>query len=589
MITLRPYQAEALQKVMEALRRQSNVLLQASTGAGKTILFSALIRTYLEQYHGRVRILVLAHREELVRQAYDKLLRVWPEGEELIDIACSGVKAKVDYSKPVIIGTIQTVAKRLDNIQAVHLVIVDEVHRLPPRVPDDAPQSVKRNQYQRVIQAMLQVYPKMRVFGVTATPYRLGHGNIYGDKCAHPEANWFPDLTYAIDIDTLQKQGFLCPSEYLVPSEVNLDLSGIDTSKGEFDERQLGELMTKAIHIQTAVDSFVRYAQDRMHVVIFAVNIQHAQLLRKAFNESALGKCGIVHSNMKKEDRRDNLEAFQRGELRFLVNVAVLTEGWDAPATDCILLCRPTMSAALYVQMVGRGLRIADGKENCIVLDLANNYKTNGDIRNPRVRIGKGATVEELVECDWCHKYNDPKRKTCKYCGRPLWEEESEEEEEEGAGERICPFCGFSNSPTDIICAQCKKYIRDVASLAPDMKRIESNRRVRARICSKPVPNFGFISKNSHNHMIRLHLVAEPIETENTLPFNVNVFWDIEGNGSPYGRSKARLDWMKLSGSTRVPPSTIDEARERWDELEFPSVVTLVRKGQYWNVERWSA
>lgn len=589
MITLRPYQAEALQKVVEDLSHQPHVLLQASTGAGKTILFSALIKHYLEQYQGRVRILVLAHREELVRQAYDKLMQVWPEGLGKIGIACASVSTAIDYTKPVLIGSIQTIARRLGEMHAVHLVIVDEVHRLPPMIPKDA-KDAKRTQYQKVIDALKQVYPPLRLFGVTATPYRTKYGYIYGTECINASHNWFPNLSYSIKIEDLQEQGFLCPLEYMVPDEYHLDLSGISLgNNGDFMENELGELMSSGVHLQSAVDAFQKYASDRRHVVIFGVTIEHAEELQKVFKASGYPDCGIVHSKMSRTERRKNLHDFQTGDLRFVVNVGVLTEGWDAPWTDCILLCRPTKSTALYVQMVGRGLRIAEGKENCIVLDLANCHKEHGDVQNPRIRIGK-YLVEELIRCTNCYELNEPQRKTCKKCGQPLQDEE-EQEEEQGEQSR-CPFCEAPCGPRDIRCSVCGRYIVNVKTNAPNMHKVTPPppvRGARARILSVHTPRFDYVSKKQ-NRMIKFLLTVELEDApEDALPINVNVFWDFEGNASTYGKSKARSAWMSLTHSFNRPPETIAEAEERWNELQFPSVVTIGRKDGWWNIERWSA
>ena len=170
MVTLRPYQEAALQAVLGDMRTHKNVLLQAATGAGKTIMFSAITRLFVEKWG--LHVAILAHREQLVRQAADKLLKVWPEGEDKVGIACHSVTSSVDVNRQVVIGSPQTLARRLGDLPEQPLLIVDECHRLPP--------AGKKSQYAVLINRLREYYPDMRMLGVTATPYRLGHGYIYG-------------------------------------------------------------------------------------------------------------------------------------------------------------------------------------------------------------------------------------------------------------------------------------------------------------------------------------------------------------------------------------------------------------------------
>ena len=198
---LRPYQQHAFNAIMTAMQTDRYILCQAATGAGKTILFSAIIRHCME--HFKMRIGILAHREILVRQAQDKLLKVWPEGGDRIGLACSSVSHDVQLWRPVIIGSPQTLANRLDAMPSLNMVIIDEAHRLPPRN--------EKSQYQKLLFAMEERYPKLRVIGFTATPYRLGHGYVFGEQCRPGKENWFGDLHCQVSIAELQSGGYLVP------------------------------------------------------------------------------------------------------------------------------------------------------------------------------------------------------------------------------------------------------------------------------------------------------------------------------------------------------------------------------------------
>ena len=381
---LRPYQREALSNILDAIRRERFILLQAATGAGKTILFSALIRHCMESYD--MRIGVIAHREVLIRQAYDKLLKVWPEGAPYTGLACRSADKRVDVEARVVIGSPQTLAGRLNEMPPLHLLILDECHRVPPRN--------EKSQYRTLIERLTGYYPQLRVVGFTATPYRLGHGMIYGARCRPGKKNWWDALHYQIRISALQEQGYLVALRAKEAENIDGDLESVRTDKGEYNTADLARLMEKEVHVGSAVNAYRRYGEGRKHVVVFAVTIGHAEKLAGAFTAAGFPS-GCVHSEMPQADRRRVLADFESGLLEVVCNVGVLTEGWDCTAVDCMLMCRPTLSPALYVQMIGRGLRPHPGKKDCLVLTCrataaATATPTIRTSRSPRGRRARG-------------------------------------------------------------------------------------------------------------------------------------------------------------------------------------------------------
>lgn len=259
-VKLRPYQREAFSATLAALRQDRYVLLQAATGAGKTILFSALIRHCVERFGMRVGI--LAHREVLVRQAYEKLLHVWPEGEASVGFACKSVSQKVDLEKPVLIASPQTLISLADEMSPLHLLIIDECHRVPPKK--------EKSQYKSLIRQMETLDPKLHVLGVTATPFRLGHGFIYGDQCRKNAENWWRNLHFRIGMTSLQQKGFLVPLHAKEAENIDADLSRVRTEKGEYNTKELAGVMEQDEHVGSAVSACHTYAQDRTHIVVFA-------------------------------------------------------------------------------------------------------------------------------------------------------------------------------------------------------------------------------------------------------------------------------------------------------------------------------
>ena len=461
MFRLRAYQKEALSAVMKAIKTDRNVLVQAATGAGKTILFSALIKRFLKSKKD-ARVYVLAHREQLIWQARSKLCQVWPECEKDIGLACASTGRKVDVYKPIVIGSPQTLSHGPETLPRADMVIIDECHRLAPANKD--------SQYRRLIDAMRGNSPEMRLVGVTATPYRLGQGLIYGEQCKDKGANWFDSMCFSIGTELLQEQGYLVPLRLFAP--VDPDLSEVGTADGDYIVKQLSDTMSKAVHVHSALDAVERHASDRKHIVVFAVSIQHAEILRDSFRETGR-KAEAVHSKMPHGERLRILDAFDSGEIEVLCNVGVLTEGWDCKSVDCMVMCRPTKSPALYVQMAGRGLRTCKGKKDCIMLDVSGNWTRHGRPENPDVK-SKNKTEpippqgRRCPECGYVNKHNAQICEQCRY----------EWPTPEGM---LCPVCGADNGSLNISCFKCGHIfnesplveLREVQKSIPELEQEE--------------------------------------------------------------------------------------------------------------------
>lgn len=406
---LREYQQEAIDEIIASFCRQENyVLFQAATGAGKTIVLSHLIK-HCQTKWDNIKILVLAHRSILITQTQDKLLAVWPEAD--IGIACASVQKDKNIDAPIVIASIQSIYNRTD-LPTFDLVIIDECHRLPEKS--------KRSMYGHLLDGLLIKKEKLRILGLTATPYRLGQGYIYGGDCKKPEDNWFPKLNVQIDIRKLQEEKFLCEYKYwLAIHDIPDDIKNVAVSAGEYDMKEAGDIMSKPKHLMSIIKTLRAHAENRAKVVLFCTTISHAEKVKEIIEEN-FGPCNSIHSNMSDKDRVRSLDEFHFGDVRFLTNVNVLTEGWDFPELDCVVLCRPTKSTALYVQMVGRCLRIAEGKTDSLVLDLVDCYSDHGSIKKPKVshavdRDIEGEAPEKL--CENCGAICHLAVKECPECG----------------------------------------------------------------------------------------------------------------------------------------------------------------------------
>jgi DNA repair protein RadD len=540
---LRDYQLEALDAVEKSLEENRRVLLQAPTGAGKTVCFAELIRRFMTRYPG-MRIALVAHREELVKQNADKLLKVWPGGFMSVGVACASA-GRVDTMKPVTVGSVQTMARR-KFAEPFKLIVADECHHIPNV---ESP-----SQYFDLFRAHEERYPWLRVLGVTATPYRTAHGPIYGDTRRPDRTNFFPRLDWKITLNDLIGRGYLSDWRGKIPADMGKALKGIAKSMGDYDEKALSREMSRPIHIGSAVAAYSKFGEGRRHALVFAVNISHAEVLAEAFGKAGL-KAAAVHSKMSGEARRAALDGFDAGELEVLVNVGVLTEGWDSPAVDLIIMCRPTMSPGLYVQMIGRGTRKSPGKEDLLFIDLADNWKAHGDPSSPAVSWGAPGGGD-----------GEPKEPPMKICGNPDCMSLVP------LSAKACPVCGWA-FPVKKTAGKTPEKMKTVRRDPPAPSPAAGDAAPRGRGRPKPVSGWVMFPYVTRRGALMARLDVH-FETGRPTP----VYLDFEGRASGFGRAKARRLWEKLSGGGAAAPETVDEAVARFgSELAMPKELTAAK------------
>ena len=427
-MNLRDYQQDAIDALFgwwAAGRQGEDPLVCLPTAAGKTIIFCALIKRLLAEYPG-VSVLILAHRQELISQAEAKLRHVWPAAPVGVYAASLGRREV----RPITIASRDTIAPVVKALGQFTFLIIDEAHRI----------SVKdEGRYRKLIADLREQYEDLVVIGFTATPFRLGQGRIYGP------GKPFADLAYHVGMLDLIKQGYLAPLTSLAPAAGTIDTEGVKTLGGDFNERQLEERATAEGIIDAALDEWqaTAHAQGRKASVFFCVSILHAGLVKEALLRRGI-EAHAVSGETTAELRARLLTDFAAGAFPALCNVGVLTEGWDCPRCDCIVLLRPTRSASLYVQMVGRGLRLSPstGKTDCLILDFGGNIERLGpvdqaDEKEPRQT--KRAQPEEAPyrRCgDWdptssqfiggCGHKNPTAAIKCEECGRLFIRHEAE-------------------------------------------------------------------------------------------------------------------------------------------------------------------
>ena len=393
--SLRPYQQEAVRRVIEHFRGSDDpAAVVLPTGSGKSLVIAELARL------ARGRVLVLAHVRELVEQNHAKYLAYGLAA----DIFSAGLGRK-ESGRQVVFGSVQSVVRSLESFAAPDhprgpftLLVIDECHRVSPA--EDA-------SYRRVIEALRAANPRLKVLGLTATPYRLGQGFIYhrhhhgmvrgDDDC------FFRDCVFEQPLRLMVKQGYLAEPRRIDAAVERYDFSVLSPSaSGLFREEELNRVVAGHRATPGIIAEVIERARDRQGVMLFAASVAHAE---EILGYLPAAEAALVTGETPLAERERLIAAFKARELKYLVNVAVLTTGFDAPHVDLIAILRPTESVSLYQQIVGRGLRLSPGKRDCLILDYAGNP---WDLYAPEVGSAKPDSDSEpvQVECPACGHAN---------------------------------------------------------------------------------------------------------------------------------------------------------------------------------------
>lgn len=352
---LRKYQSEALESALRHLAAGSNPVLQLATGTGKSLIISALAEHY--RAAGK-QAWALTHVQQLVSQnaaTYERFAGNSPA------IVCAGMGRK-DTWGGVTFGTIQSVTGMLPELKDPDLIIIDEAHRVPHNEGEPT-------QYENI----LRRYPEARRVAMTATPWRMDNGIIYGDG----NQFWFDKLAYNYTVPRAVQDGWLCPLVG-VETEIQLDVEDVSI-KGDFVQTDVEEAQTAA-WLTSVAGSIGKLAAKRNHVAVYCPTIKAAHKSAEAITRATGWETVVLSSELGAEERAETLRRFYTGEVRVLCSVDMITTGFDFPALDCIVCLRPTLSSSLWVQMQGRGTRLHPSKKNCLVLDYAGNLIRLGGV-----------------------------------------------------------------------------------------------------------------------------------------------------------------------------------------------------------------
>jgi len=408
---LRKYQSFAIELLYQWFRDNptGNPIIEMPTGSGKSWIVAKLCQDALDNWP-ETRVLMLTHQQELIEQNAEKLRLVWPEAP--MGIYSAGLKQR-DINAITFAG-IQSVRNRAAELGHTNLAIIDECH-----LANNDP----RGGYRKLLADLTEINPALRVIGLTATPYRLGQGYLTEGKHA-----LFHDILRPTTIEGLVHDGYLAPLRSKA-TELKLDVTGVKKTAGEYNAKELEARVNTDLNNYEAVREILRIADatGRKSVIVFCSGVEHAHAVADMFNE--LGqRVGTIVGTTPPETRARIIKLFRSGELRFVTNANVLTTGFDAPGVDLVALLRPTMSPTLYVQMVGRGMRVADDKDDCLVLDFAGNVANHGPITavQPNKKGGGGKPTKTCPECD---EIMGAASKACPACGYEFPVKEREEKD----------------------------------------------------------------------------------------------------------------------------------------------------------------
>lgn len=413
MMQLRDYQTQAVQSVYQyfASGNKGNPLVVLPTGAGKSICIADLMKSAMDMDREQ-RFIMVTHVKELIEQNHEKMMTLWPHAPAGIYSASVGQRKP---HMPIVFAGIQSIYKKAHIFGHRDLMIIDECHLLSNQA---------EGRYHTFIQAMLEINPKMKIIGFTATPYRMKGGHLTNGEI-------FTDVSYNYPVYKLIERGYLSPVVTTVPEVAQADLSHVRTVAGEYNQRQMqSAFMDDDVTARALNDVFSRITNHKCFL-FFCAGVDHAYQTHELLKKRGL-RGGVVSDKTPMGERESLIDALRNKRIDYLCNNAVLTTGTDIPRIDCVVLLRATKSRGLYVQMVGRGMRIHSEKTHCLLLDYGRNVERFGEIdkqpvdkktidsetsRDAPFKLCKPDNIIDPIRHKPCYKTNFPKATECEHCG----------------------------------------------------------------------------------------------------------------------------------------------------------------------------
>ena len=411
MLTLRPYQQKTIQDLYDWFRNhEGHPVINLPTGAGKSVIIAELCRDALQSWPD-TKILMITHVRELIEQNVKKLREHWPNAP--IGIFSAGLNRR-ELSEPITFAGIQSIRDKAYQIGHIDLCLVDEAHLISHK---------EEGGYRNLIDELTKINPHIRIIGLTASPYRLGHGLITEEPAL------FTDIIEPVTIEQLQYQGYLSKLISKVTS-LKLVTDGVHKRGGDYIESELQKAVDTQDQNDRVVIESIKWAGDRKHWLFFCTGVEHSEHVRDVLkSKGILAEC--VTGKTPKEERDRIINDFKSGKIKALTNANILTTGFDFPDIDLIVMMRPTMSPGLYLQQAGRGLRLKSHTDHCLVLDFAGVVETHGPITavKPPRKAGEGDGVPPCKICPNCDSIVHASVKHCPDCNHEFKSQEKDKEE----------------------------------------------------------------------------------------------------------------------------------------------------------------
>lgn len=564
-ITLRPYQTEAVDATLRHFRRtDQSAVIVLPTGAGKSLVIAELARL------AKRKILVLAHVKELVEQNHAKYQLYGKNG----GIFAAGLKRR-ETQHQVTFASVQSVAANLEAFQNQYsLLIVDECHRVSEN---------DTSQYQLIISQLKQHNPGLKVLGLTATPYRMGMGWIYryhyrGFVRSEMDKP-FQHCIYELPLSYMINRNYLTKPELVDAAVQQYDFSALTQNRfGEYSEKEVNQLLNKHQRVTRAIiEQVIELTATRRAVMIFAATVDHA---REISSYLPPDETALITGSTDQNQRDQLIQQFKKRQLKYLVNVSVLTTGFDAPHVDFIAILRPTQSVSLYQQIVGRGLRLSEGKENCLIIDYAGN---NINLHHPEVGEKKPNPDTEPVQvfCPGCGFANifwgktDSDGRVTEHYGRRCQGLLDAPEENSTSPQQCdyrfrfkeCPHCNAENDIAARNCHSCSKAIIDPDDQLKDALKLKDAMVIRCAGIT--------LSDRGRNLKVTYHgedgeELSESFNFDK--PAQRNIFNKL------FGRRVG-------NGQTPLVFGNIKEVVAKQSELSPPDFVIARKQKHYWQVQ----
>lgn len=524
----RPYQIEALEALHSHLcEKETNPCVVIPTGGGKSALIAWAIQEWKKSAPW-FRCVILAHRKELIEQNAAELQVLYPEGDVGIFSAALGQR---DYDASILYASIDSVFRRAGEFTPWDVIMVDEAHRIP---------FSGEGKYRTFINESRKYSKNLRVIGWTATPFRMAGGQI-----CHKD-HILNEVCYEAKVTDLIKDGYLCPLRSKV-GVTQPELKGVKrNSGGDYILKELAKATNREKIISSAIAETVRIinTEQRNSVIFFCVDIEHCKRVSFELRKHGIN-APVVTSKTKLYDRERIARNFKSGRLRAVCNVNVYTEGFNAQRVDCIVLLRPTLSAGLYSQMVGRGLRNHPTIKDCLVLDFALCIDEHGPID----LLGGEPTI--MAVCQQCR-------------------------ESFSRAIRICPACGWGIP---------KREIERLEQVEKE-RRLHGDKASKRSILSSEPETFRVDTVYVNRH--RKEGSFDSLRIQYRCGLSMFREWVCLDHSGPAGQI-AQAWWRKRFGQKkRSDVVTVGEALENLfltqQLLEWTRTISVIKKGKYWEI-----